>query len=363
MSALSPLKLRVAAITRETADAVTVHFEDPTGRPLPAYRAGQYLTLILPVPDPQNSGRPVRRAYSLSSAPHENACAVTVKQVAGGLASRYIVNQLRAGDTLDVLPPIGSFTTEFGGARARQFVLVGGGSGITPLLSIAKTVLRDEPQSRLLLIYGNRDREATIFADQLAKLEADSGGRLVIDHVLEAGDCLYPGRFSVEIFKKILAARGIATKEALYFLCGPEGLMNAARTALDESGVPVAQVLRESFTAPTASAGPAPVEATAASAAAASPAGPRKVKIHFEGSEYEVAVEPNQSILEAGLDAGIDLPYSCQAGLCTACRGRCLSGAVRMDEREGLSDAEIAKGYVLLCVGHPTTDDVAVEIG
>ena len=269
MSALSPLKLRVAAITRETTDAVTVHFEDPTGRPLPPYRAGQYLTLILPMADPQNSGRPVRRAYSLSSAPHENACAVTVKQVAGGLASQYIVNQLHVGDTLEVLPPLGSFTTEFGGGRARQLVLVGGGSGVTPLLSIIKTVLRDEPQSRLLLIYGNRDREATIFADQLAKLEASSGGRLVIDHVLETGDCAYPGRFSVDIFKRILAARGIAVQQALYFLCGPEGLMNAARTALDESGVPVAQVLRESFTAPTAPAGPAPVAPAAASAPAA----------------------------------------------------------------------------------------------
>ena len=359
MSALSPLKLRVAAITRETADAVTVHFEDPTGRPLPPYRAGQYLTLILPIPDPQNANRPVRRAYSLSSAPHENACAVTVKQVAGGLASQYIVNQLRAGDVLDVLPPIGSFTTDFGTGAPRQFVLVGGGSGVTPLLSIAKTVLREEPQSRLLLVYGNRDREATIFAAQLAQLEADSGGRLLIIHVLEAGACDYPGRFSVEIFQRILAAQRIDTSTALYFLCGPEGLMNAARTALEALNVPPAQVLRESFTAPTASTAPAP----AIPAAAQAVTGPTTVKIHFEGNEYAVTVAPNQSILDAGLDAGIDLPYSCQAGLCTACRGRCLSGAVHMDEREGLSDAEIAKGYVLLCVGHPTTDDVAVEIG
>ncbi len=358
MSALTPLKLRVAAITRETADAVTVHFEDPTGRPLPAYRAGQYLTLILPVPDPQNGGRPVRRAYSLSSAPHENACAVTVKQVAGGLASQYIVNQLRPGALLDVLPPIGSFTTEFGAQQARQFVLVGGGSGVTPLLSIAKTVLREEPQSRILLVYGNRDREATIFADQLARLEAGSGGRLVIDHVLESGDCAYPGRFSAAIFQQILHKRGLDAKQALHFLCGPEGLMNAARTALDELGVPVAQVWRESFTAPTTQAAPAPPEPTAAAVS-----GPTSVKILFEGNEYDVTVTPNQSILDAGLDAGIDLPYSCQAGLCTACRGKCLTGAIRMDEREGLSDAEIAKGYVLLCVGHPTTADVSVEIG
>ncbi len=359
MSALTPLKLRVAAITRETADAVTVHFEDPTGRPLPAYRAGQYLTLILPVPDPANGGRPVRRAYSLSSAPHENACAVTVKQVTGGLASQYIVNQLRAGDTLDVLPPLGAFTTEFTANQRRQFVLVGGGSGVTPLLSISKTVLREEPLSRILLIYGNRDRESTIFASQLAQLEANSGGRMTIDHVLEAGECTYPGRFSVEIFKQILTHRSLDVKQALYFLCGPEGLMNAARTALDELGVPAAQVLRESFTAPTASTAPAPVESAAAKAVN----GPTTVKIHFEGNEYAVEVSPNQSILDAGLDAGIDLPYSCQAGLCTACRGRCLTGAIKMDEREGLSDAEIAKGYVLLCVGHPTTDDVSVEIG
>ena len=359
MSALSPLKLRVNAITRETADAVTVHFEDPAGGALPAYRAGQYLTLILPVPDPANANRPVRRAYSLCSAPHENACAVTVKQVAGGLASQYIVHQLKAGDTLDVLPPIGSFTTEFGSAQARQFVLVGGGSGVTPLLSIAKTVLREEPQSRILLVYGNRDHDSIIFRAELDKLAAASGGRLVIDHVLESGDCEYPGRFSAAIFRQILHRRGLDAKAALHFLCGPEGLMNAARTALDELGVPPAQVWRESFTAPTAPTAPAPAEPTAAKAVS----GPVAVRIHFEGTDYEVSVAPNQTILDAGLDAGIDLPYSCQAGLCTACRGKCLSGAIRMDEREGLSDAEIAKGYVLLCVGHPTTDDVAVEIG
>ena len=359
MSALTPLKLRVRAITRETADAVTVHFEDPTGRPLPMYRAGQYLTLILPVPDPANAGRPVRRAYSLSSAPHEGALAVTVKQVAGGLASQYVVKRLAVGEVLDVLPPIGSFTTDFGGGQARQFVLVGGGSGITPLLSIAKTVLREEPASKVLLIYGNRDREATIFADTLAQLEAGSGGRLVIDHVLESGECAYPGRFSAAIFQQILHRRALAPKTGLYFLCGPEGLMNAARTALDELGVAPAQVWRESFTVPTTTAAPAPPEPAAAKAVN----GPVKVSIKFEGSAYDVTVAPNQSILEAGLDAGIDLPYSCQAGLCTACRGKCLSGAIRMDEREGLSDAEIAKGYVLLCVGHPTTDDVVVEIG
>lgn len=358
MSLLQPLPLRVASITRETADAVTIYFEDPTGRPLPRYRAGQYLTLILPVPDPANSGRPVRRAYSLSSAPHENTCAVTVKRVAGGLASEYIVNQLKPGQTIDVLPPLGAFTTEFGNGQARQFVLIGGGSGVTPLLSITKTVLREEPASRVLLVYANRDRESTIFREQFAQLEAGSGGRLVIDHILEAGECEYPGRFSPPILQRILQRRGIAAREALYFLCGPEGLMNGARTALEELGVAPARVLRESFTAPTAVPAPAPVEPAAASTPIA-----RKVKIQFEGSNYEVEVGASQSILEAGLDAGIDLPYSCQAGLCTACRGRCHSGAVRMDEREGLSDSEIAQGYVLLCVGHPTTEDVVIEIG
>lgn len=357
---LHPLKLRVAAITRETVDAVSIYFEDPTGQDLPPYRAGQYLTLILPIPDPANGGRPTRRAYSLSSAPHENACAVTVKRVDNGLASQYIVNQLRAGDVIEVLPPLGSFTTDFHAGQRRQFVLVGGGSGITPLLSITKTVLRDEPQSRVLLVYGNRDRESTIFAAQLEKLAAESGGRLVIDHVLENGPAEYQGRFNGDIFKRILSKRGLAVREAMYFLCGPAGLMDAARQALTELAVPAERVMRESFTAPVSAAAPAPVEPAAA---AAGPAGPRKVKIHFEGSDYEVTVKPTESILEAGLDAGIDLPYSCQAGLCTACRGRCLSGAVKMDEREGLSDAEIAKGFVLLCVGHPTTDDVAIEIG
>ncbi len=360
-SALTPLTLRVRALTRETADAVTVHLEDPTGRALPPYRAGQYLTLILPVPDPATGGRPVRRAYSLSSAPHETpgaACAVTVKETPGGLASTYIVRQLQVGQALEVLPPLGSFTPETSPTQRRQYVLVGGGSGITPLLSILKTVLHTEPLARLLLVYANRDRAAIIFDQQLTALAAEFPHRLTVAHVLETGAGAYTGRFSAKLFADVLQDHLLAPELAHYYLCGPAGLMQEARTAATALGVPADRVRWESFTAP-ATAEPQVVPSLSP---VASPAGPVPVKIKFEGKEYTVAVEPKQTILEAGLAAGIDLPYSCQAGLCTACRGRCQSGAVRMDEREGLSDSEIAKGFVLLCVGHPTTSDVVIAV-
>ncbi|UYZ63671.1 ferredoxin--NADP reductase [Hymenobacter weizhouensis] len=365
------LTLTVVELTQETPDAVTIHFERHD-RQAVSCLPGQFLTLILPCGP---GGKKERRAYSLSSTPSEAPrLAVTVKRVAGGLMSNYLLDTVQVGQQLEVMAPIGNFTLTPQPGAARSVVLVGAGSGITPLMSMLKAVLREEPQSQVLLVYGNRNEESVIFAEQLRRLEQQYAGRLQVEHVYSQpkGPVTahqHTGRLNRTMLLRILEQRhSFPPAQAEYYLCGPEGMMLEAQAALELLGVPASRIRRESFVA----------AAEATETAAAQPHGhgdvsaattdegaslTRTVTIHYEGAEYQFAVEPNQTILEAALDQDIDLPYSCQAGLCTACRGKCLSGKVHLDEREGLSDAEMNQGYVLTCVGHPLTSDVVIEIG
>ena len=369
------LTLTVVELTHETPDAVTIHLERPD-RQVIACQPGQFLTLILPCGP---GGKTERRAYSLSSTPQEAPrLSVTVKRVAGGLVSNYLLDTVQVGQELQAMAPLGNFTLVPSPKAARSLVLIGAGSGITPLMSMLKAVLHTETRSHVLLIYGNRDHESVIFQKQLVDLEAGSGGRLQVEHVYSqptgsSQPHQHTGRLNRNMMLRILEQRHqFPAEQAEYFLCGPEGLMAEARAALDILGVPAARVRRESFVAATdtfeaaavaSAVAAAPVGAAATPAAATSAAGAYSVTINYEGSEYVVEVPKSKTILEAALDLDIDLPYSCQAGLCTACRGKCLSGAVSLDEREGLSDAELKQGYILTCVAHPTTEGVVIEIG
>ena len=363
------LTLTVVELTQETSDAVTIHLEAPGRQPI-ASAPGQFLTLILPCgPD----GKKERRAYSLSSTPSEAPrLSVTVKRVTGGLVSNYLLDTVRVGQQLEAMAPLGNFTLSSNPAVARSLVLVGAGSGITPLMSMLKAVLRDEPRSQVLLVYGNRNEASVIFGSQLRRLEAQSGGRLQIEHIYSqptgpVAAHQHTGRLNRTMLLRILEQRHQAPPaQADYYLCGPDGMMTEAKSALELLGVPAAQIRRESFVA----------AAETQETAAAQPGGhgdvsdsdddgqavTRNVTVNYEGTEYQFEVKPSQTILEAALDLDIDLPYSCQAGLCTACRGKCLSGKVHLDEREGLSDSEMNQGYVLVCVAHPLTRDVVIEI-
>ncbi|MCC2546640.1 ferredoxin--NADP reductase [Hymenobacter sp. BT175] len=362
------LTLTVAELTHETSDAVTIHLERPDRQPV-ASEPGQFLTLILPCGP---NGKKERRAYSLSSTPHEAPrLSVTVKRVHGGLVSNYLLDTVQVGQQIEVMAPLGNFTLQTSPKTSRSVVLIGAGSGVTPLMSILKAVLHDEPNSHVLLVYGNRNEESVIFREQLAQLEASSGGRLQVAHVYSQptnpAASAHTGRLNRTMLLRILETQhSFPADQAEYFLCGPEGMMAEARAALDLLGVPANRIRRESFVA----------AAETIEAAASQPNGhgdvsatdsdaivTQTVTIQYEGTEYEVVVEPHQTILEAALDLDIDLPYSCQAGLCTACRGKCLSGKVHLDEREGLSDSELKQGYVLVCVSHPLTSDVVLEIG
>lgn len=356
------LNLKVVDITQETADAITLHFEHPEKQVIP-YKSGQFLTLISTI-----NGKSVRRAYSLCSAPHEgHRLSVTVKRVQGGLMSNFLPDHVKVGDTMEVMAPIGNFCLEPQPDATRTVVLLGGGSGITPLMSIAKTVLKNEKNSKVLLLYGNRDEDATIFKKAFDKMEAEANGRLKVEHIFnQAKNPAFPATHLGHLDKakiiSLLQKHGVTNfLDTEYYICGPEPMMEGAKEALTELKVPAAKVHKESFVASTAQ--PVDTEGLTGSEDTDGQLKTQTVKIIYDGDEYEVTVEPNQTILEAALDQDIDLPYSCQAGLCTACRGKCLSGKVHMDEREGLSDKEMQEGYVLNCVGHPLTRDVVIEIG
>ena len=357
--------LTVVALTQETADSVTIHLERPDRAPI-ASRPGQFLTLIVPCGP---GGKKERRAYSLSSTPHEAPrLSVTVKRVSNGLVSNYLLDTVAVGQQIEVMEPLGNFTLSPSPKAARSLVLIGAGSGITPLMSILKAVVKTEPNSHVLLIYGNRNEESVIFQQQLAALETSTNGHLQVEHVYSqplqpGGAHRHTGRLNRTMLLRILEQRHqFPAEQAEYFMCGPEGLMAEARAALDLLNVPEARIRRESFVAAVDTAAD-PAHGDVSAAPGDDTKTTRTVTIQYEGSEYLIEVPAGKTILETALDQDIDLPYSCQAGLCTACRGKCLSGKVHLDEREDLSDSEMKQGYILTCVGHPMTDDVVIEIG
>lgn len=350
-------ELTIKDIIQETKDAITMVFEQPASGAI-NYRSGQFLTLIISI-----DGKEVRRAYSLCSSPFVDAdLAVTIKRVDGGLMSNYLPDKVKIGDKLRVMEPMGQFVTEYDKDRKRHIIMFAGGSGITPMMSIIKSIINQEPESIVSLIYCNRDIDSIIFKDQLEKLQTTYEGRLHVIHILDNAPMNwqgYSGLLNHDMLSKLVERiPDWGIEKTTYLMCGPEGMMKNVDTLLAARGITKDRIFKESFVQGTIDkAEKKEVEVVTGEVKT------REVTIRYDGEEYKIKVEPNKTILETALDLGIDLPYSCQSGLCTACRGKALSGQVKLDEEEGLSQSEREEGYVLTCVGHPMTDDVVIEIG
>lgn len=347
--------LQVKEVIHETSDAITLAFWHPLSEVV-KYHPGQFLTLLLTL-----NGEKVRRSYSLCSSPHtDSSPAVTIKRVPGGLVSNWLIDNIKQGDYLEVLEPTGNFKIEADGRNARTIVLIGAGSGITPLMSIAKSVLKVEAESRIVLLYGNRHQSSIIFDQQLAQMQTHYGKRLVVKHTLsqpEAGWTGATGRLNkTQILRLLEGITDLQASTATYFLCGPDGMMDEAKRALEVLGVADTNIHKESFV--TSTTHPLPHEANEDDGSLKT----QEVTILYEGSEYKIEVQPHQTILEAALELDIDLPYSCQAGMCTACMGKCTSGKVHLDEEDGLTKSELQAGFILTCVAHPLTKNVVIEI-
>ena len=328
--------LRVAEVIDETPSTRTFVL-DPAGdaRPLD-YRAGQHLTLLVDI-----AGVTHRRCYSFSSSPASGLRpAITVKRMAAGLVSRHLHDHIRAGDTLFATEPSGQFTLVTKPALQRTIVFVAGGVGITPLISLAETLLREEPQSRAVLLCGNRCEDEIIFRERLGALESEFPLRLVVRHALDSPPANWSGVTGALDGARTLQLLGTTGADA-YYVCGPEAMMADICNALARAGVASDRVHTERFAYATATTTRIPVHSA---------------EVTFAASGRCVTARPGQTILQAGLEAGIDLPSSCTMGGCGACKLRKTSGEVVMSEPNCLSDRERGAGYLLACCSYADTN-------
>lgn len=346
--------LQVKEVVQETQDTITIYFWHPLSEQV-KYKAGQFITVIVPAGE---GGKKVRRSYSMSTSPHtDTSIGITVKRVTNGLVSNYLNDKVKVGDFIEVIEPMGNFLVETNADTQRHLFLFGAGSGITPLLSMAKSVLKMEANSKVTLIYGNRNENSIIFKAKLEEMESQYGERLKVYHVLSQPSGLWvgqTGRISQGLAIRLMKDAGVDFKKDEFYLCGPVGMMEDVIKGLEIYEVSKSRIHKENFNAP--------VDNETIEEENDDSLKTQTVKVKYDGDEFEFEVKPHQTILEAALDLDIDLPYSCQAGMCTACMGKCVEGKVKMDEEEGLTDKEIKQGYILTCVAHPLTKGVVVEI-
>lgn len=351
--------VKVKDIIRETADAATVVFDIPENlRPQFGYLPGQYLTLRY-----FQQGEEVRRAYSFSSSPVlDQDPAVSVKKVDMGRMSGYINDTLKAGDTIEVYPPQGRFTVEVNPANKRHYLLYGGGSGITPMMSILRTVLHSEPESRVSLFYANRNTESIIFWKKLDELVNSSKGRLQVYHNLDEapagwkGGSGRPGASSYVLWTREMQGE-LRGYDEQYYICGPSPMMELVKQGLNSMGIGSEKIHTEYFSQPTDKK-PAPAGPVVVTANDFDPNAPVNAVLHISGKTSTIQIPKGSTILEAAKDEDLDPPYACQMGVCTTCRAKLTKGKVHMDEREGLSDAEINAGFILTCQSHPRSNEL-----
>ncbi len=343
-------RLRVAAVDRLTDDAVALTFDVPPEL-AETYRftPGQHLTLRH-----LDGERDLRRTYSVCASAAGGPLRVAVKKLEGGAFSTWVSDELSAGDVLDVLPPAGRFGPHVDPARARRYGLVAAGSGITPVLSIAWTVLEVEPESTVVLLYGNRTQRSVMFLEELADLKDRFPERLELLHVLsreEQDSELLSGRLDGERLGRLLSAFVPVDEVDEWYLCGPFGVVTEGKQALLAAGADPACVHTELFHADA----PPPRAPRAPGASA----GLSTVTAELHGRTTTVQVDPDgEAVLDALLAVRPDAPYACKGGVCGTCRARVVSGAVEMDVNYALEPDELAAGVVLTCQSHPTTDEV-----
>ncbi len=358
--------LTVKQIARETADTVTLTFDVPADlAELYHFTQGQHLTLRFAL-----NGKEERRSYSMCSSPLESGLSVTVKKVKGGKVSNHVHDRVKVGDTVEVMTPEGRFFTELHDENKRNYYLVGAGSGITPLMSILKTILEKEPMSFVFLLYGNRSEEGIIFKNQLDTLARRYEGQLIVEHVLSqpklekskglgglfskgkptwAGKT---GRIDGKVFQRFMEENPYRHKQSEYFICGPGSMIGSVEKSLLDSGVDKKNIHHEYFTAVA--------DSTASAAAAGATVAGAKLTAYLDGRKIETTVPAGKHLLFAVIDAGGDAPYSCTSGACATCMAKVTKGTVKMDACFALDESEIKQGYVLTCQAHPTSEEVEI---
>jgi ring-1,2-phenylacetyl-CoA epoxidase subunit PaaE len=350
-------QLKVSDVKEETSDCVSLGFDIPSDLQNDfRFIQGQYITLKL-----QINGEELRRCYSICTGPNEGELRVAVKRVVDGRASNWINGDLKAGDELTVMTPMGNFYSELNPANEKTYVLFAGGSGITPMMSIIKSVLETEPNSSLVLFYGSLTESAIIFKKELDALHNGHNDRLSVHYILdkpeEELDSIYMGIMTEEKINELMNQFVELGKSNEYFLCGPTGMKDNVLAYLSNAGIEKKKTHVEIFTSdpdipevdelqvPEESATMTPCDAT----------------IILDGDEYQATINEGDVVLQVALDAGIDAPYSCRGGMCSTCRAKVTEGKADMKVNSALTDGEVADGYILTCQAFPLTPTITVD--
>jgi 2Fe-2S type ferredoxin len=334
------LQLKVEAIKWELQDTATFYLKEVSGTKL-HYKAGQFITLVF-----THHAEEIRRSYSLSSSPDDELLSITVKRIANGEISRFMLTKIKPGDILNAVAPAGRFVISNFEAE-KDIFLFAAGSGIVPIFSQLKYVLPRPGKSRLTLIYSNINRQSILFNTELELLANLYANRFRVVHQLSSD----ANRLNNLVVERLVRSEiKHQPTQAEIYICGPFAYMRMIRLTLLYMGFEPGQIRKENFVLETI-----PVSASAVNYP------PRNIKIHFKNETHDLVVGENQSILQAALQNNIQLPYSCRVGDCSTCAAKCKTGKVEMAKNDVLTDADLADGWILTCTAHPISEDVIIE--
>ena len=342
--------LNIKDITRQTDQCVSITFAVPDHlKEDYKFKAGQYITLKTDI-----EGKEVRRDYSLCTSPSSGNLTIAVKEVENGTFSKYANQVLKVGDTLDVAQPQGRFTFTPDTSKTRTIAAFAAGSGITPVLSILKTVLKEEPNSKFVLVYGNKTLKDTIFLNDLLDIQNKYSDRLTIQFLYSQSqekDALF-GRIEKSTVNFIVKNKYKDVNIDAFYICGPEGMINTVKDVLAENNIEDNKVFFELFTT-TSSVSVEDLEEVTD--------GTTSITVIVDDEEKTFTMSQQQSVLEAALEQDLDAPYSCQGGICSSCLARVKEGKATMRQNNILTDNEVAEGLILTCQAHPVSAKIIVD--
>lgn len=347
-------KVRIKEVRRETDDCVSILFNVPEDlKEQFAYLPGQHVTLRTKINDED-----VRRSYSLCSSPLNNEWRIAIKKVDGGIFSMFANHTLQAGDEVELMPPVGHFVLPHS-TEKKHYVCFAAGSGITPVLSIIKTGLINQPRSEFTLIYGNRTSRSIIFKEEIEALKNKFMNRFQLVHILSREHTEAPlneGRINTEkceqLFKHVVSSNADE-----FFICGPEEMIFSIKEWLLLKNIDSKKIHFELFNTATSTQTKKQTQTVVENNDEVS-----HITIHLDGRSFDFNLPfNNASILDAALQQGADLPYACKGGVCTTCKAKLLEGKVDMDVNYGLEPEEVAEGFILTCQSHPRTKEVVVD--
>ena len=342
-------KLTIKNIKRETEKAISISFNLPDNlKDTFAYKAGQYITLKTTL-----DGNEVRRDYSLCTSPKSNELKVAIKAVVDGTFSAFANKHLKAGDTLEVAPPKGRFIFEPNDNKTKNIAAFAAGSGITPVLSIIKCALEEEVHSKVILVYGNKSTQDTMFLNELLELQHEYKDRFSIQFVFSQKDeenSIF-GRIEKSTVNYVMKNKHKNIEVDAFYLCVPETMIHTVKDVLTDHGIDENRIHFELFKA----AKPAEINDEAVLE------GKTNITVIVDDEETTFEMSQKQTVLEAALDEDLDAPYSCQGGICSSCLARIKEGEATMRQNNILTESEVAEGLILTCQANPTTPTLVVD--